>query len=186
MWLLGGFWRVFRGFWRLLVGLVIGAILYVWTFFNYKVLWEDIHHRVTNFMEWLMVQPMLADYSQWSTLLNMDDKLTFALYILVGRTIWMLVESIFITFPFWLLFGRQKENRQAELASGGTSSSGASSYGNMEANQGRSEKTTPLGESETGERGGDVSAVRTMTEPSPSRAVPVARQTGGSNDPGTS
>ena len=108
MWLLGGFWKVLKGFWRLLVGLVIGAVLYVWMFFNYKEFWENTHRQVTYFMDWVVQQPMAAEYSQWNTLLNMDDKLTFALYVMAGRIIWLLVESIVITFPVWLVFGRQK------------------------------------------------------------------------------
>ena len=108
MWFLGGFWRVIKGFWRLLVGLVIGAILYVWMFFNFKDFWELTHRQVTYFMDWVVTQPMAADYSQWNTLLNMDDKLTFALYVMAGRIIWLLFESIVFSFPMWLLFGRQK------------------------------------------------------------------------------
>ena len=107
MWFLGGFWRVLRGFWRLLVGLVIGAILYVWMFFEYKVVWQTIHHQVTDFMNWLVSQPMLTEYSQWNTLLNMDDKLTFALFIMMGRILWLVVEAILFSFPRWLIFGRE-------------------------------------------------------------------------------
>ncbi len=116
MWFLGGFWRVLKGFWRLMVGLVIGAILYVWMFFSYKEIWGKVHHQTTSFMEWLVAQPMLVEYAQWNTLLNLDDKLTFALFIMAGRIIWLLIESVVITFPLWLVFGRREQKKTAESA----------------------------------------------------------------------
>ena len=106
MWLFGGFWQILRGFWRLLVGLVIGAVLYVWLFFEQKDLWIDIHHKTNGFMEWLASQPLLSEYSQWNMLLHLDDKLTFALFILVGRIIWLMIEAVLFSFPHWLIFGR--------------------------------------------------------------------------------
>jgi hypothetical protein len=112
---ISGLWRVLRGFWRLLIGLVIGAILYVWMFFEYKDFWENVHHQTTRFMDWLVAQPMLTDYSQWNTLLNLDDKLTFALFIMGGRIVWMIVESIFISFPYWLIIGRRKNQKSSTL-----------------------------------------------------------------------
>ncbi len=107
MWFFGGFWRLLLGFWRLLVGLVIGAILYVWMFFEFKDGWQAIHHKMTEFMDWLVSQPMLADYSQWNTLLNLDDKLTFALFIMMGRILWLVIEAVLFSFPGWLIFGRK-------------------------------------------------------------------------------
>ena len=109
MWLMIGLRRVLLGFWRLLVGMVIGAILYIWMFFNYKSEWEDIHETMHDFLGWLMSSSYLADYSQWNTLLNLDDKLAFALFIMVGRIIWLMFESIFISFPYWLIFGRGQD-----------------------------------------------------------------------------
>lgn len=106
MWFLGGFGRILRSMWRLLIGLVIGAVLYVWLFFEYKHVWEGTHKQVTHFMDWLVSQPMLAEYSQWSTLLNLDDKVTFALFIMVGRIIWLFIEALLFAFPRWLIFGR--------------------------------------------------------------------------------
>ncbi|MCF6198919.1 MAG: hypothetical protein L3J67_05890 [Hyphomicrobiaceae bacterium] len=106
MWFFSGFWRLLLGFWRLLVGLVIGAILYVWMFFEFKHVWQGIHHQVNYFMEWLVSQPMLLEYSQWNTLLNLDDKLTFALFIMMGRIIWLVIEAVLFSFPRWLIFGR--------------------------------------------------------------------------------
>ena len=106
MWFFSRFLGLVRGFWRLLVGLVIGAILYVWMFFEFKDVWQGIHHEVTSFMEWLVSQPMLLEYSQWNTLLNLDDKLTFALFIMMGRIIWLVIEAVLFSFPRWLIFGR--------------------------------------------------------------------------------
>ncbi len=127
MWFLGGLWRALRGMWRLLIGLVIGAVLYVWVFFTFKDLWENTHHQVTKFMDWLVQQPLLADYSQWNTLLNLDDKLTFALYIMVGRLIWLVIEDVFFVFPHWLIFGRQKKNPDSGAIAGADIKMGGSS-----------------------------------------------------------
>ena len=49
---------------------------------------------------------MFAEYAQWNTLLNLDDKLTFALFIMMGRIIWLIIEAILFSFPRWLIFGR--------------------------------------------------------------------------------
>jgi hypothetical protein len=115
MFVLGGMFRLIRGFWRLIIGLVIGAFIYVWMFFYYKDLWQDIHHKTTQFMDWVMSYPMLAEYSQWYTLLDLDKKLTFALFIMAGRIVWLLIESVFFTFPIWLFWGRAQERLEADL-----------------------------------------------------------------------
>lgn len=109
MWLFLGFKRLLVGFWRLLIGLVIGAIAYVWLFFNYKGHWENIHEATHDLLSWLVASPYLADYSQWNTLLNLDDKLAFALFIMAGRIIWLVIENVFFTFPYWLILGRNKK-----------------------------------------------------------------------------
>jgi len=101
MWFLWTFFNTIRGFWRLLVGLAIGAFLYVWTFFYYKDLWQGLHRWTSDFMEWMASQPMFSEYSQWNMLLHLDDKLTFALYIVIGRLIWLVFEAGAFRLPYW-------------------------------------------------------------------------------------
>ncbi|MCP4934480.1 MAG: hypothetical protein GY927_09820 [bacterium] len=113
MWLWIGFRRVLVGFWRLLIGIVIGAVFYVWMFFNYKQQWESIHEYTHDFLSWMVTSPYLADYSQWNTLLNLDDKLAFALFIMVGRIMWLMFEAVLFTFPLWLFNGRNKQKKTA-------------------------------------------------------------------------
>ena len=113
MWLMVMFRRVLLGFWRLLIGLVIGAVFYVWMFFNFKSQWESIHVYTHDFLSWMVTNPYLAEYSQWNTLLNLDDKLAFALFVMVGRLMWMVFESIFISFPYWLFIGRNRQKKTA-------------------------------------------------------------------------
>ena len=102
MWFLSIFGRVFAGFWRLFLGLIIGFIFYIWLFLEYKVYWEQIEDGAHTFMKWLVSQPYLSEFSQWSTLLNLDEKLAFALYIVVGRMIWLVIEAVIIKFPYWV------------------------------------------------------------------------------------
>jgi len=110
MWLLVMFRSMLLGFWRLLIGLVIGAVFYVWMFFNLKSQWESIHVSTHDFLSWMVTSPYLAEYSQWNTLLNLDDKLAFALFVMAGRLMWMVAESLFISFPYWLFVVRNRQN----------------------------------------------------------------------------
>lgn len=115
MFLLMAIGRTLLGMWRLMIGLAIGMVLYVWMFFSYKEYWEQIQNALYNFMQWLMGQSWLSDYSQWNTLLHLDDKLAFALYIVVGRLLWLAFEGVFISFPYWLVAGRHRD-REVQAA----------------------------------------------------------------------
>ena len=116
MWFVIGLRRVFLGFWRLLIGLVIGVILYVYTFLYYDGLFTGVHDFTRDVVSWVKVQPSLAEYSKWNEILKIQDKLAFALYVLFGRFLWMVFESIFLTFPYWLIFGRSKEKKTVKSA----------------------------------------------------------------------
>lgn len=115
MWLLYVLGRTFRGAWRLFVGLILGLMLYVYMFLSHKEMWQQIHDGGADLMRSLFTMPALSDYLQWNTILHLDEKLIFALYILVGRMIWLLIEEALFVFPYWLFRGRH-EQRELEAA----------------------------------------------------------------------
>jgi hypothetical protein len=114
MWFLYIFGRALLGMWRLMIGLFIGLVLYVYMFWVYKDTWQALQDWGSEFMRSLLTTPWTSGYLQWSTLLHLDDKLVFALYILAGRIIWLMLEGAFFTFPYWLFRGRFEDQAIAE------------------------------------------------------------------------
>ncbi len=109
MWLLMIFWKSLRGLWRLVIGLVIGVILYVITFTTPELEWifNGVHQFAAGLHGWLSEQQWFSAYQKWDYLVKPADRLPLILYVLVGRFIWLLLEAMFITFPLWLI-NRQK------------------------------------------------------------------------------
>lgn len=124
MWLLMIFWKSFRGMWRLIVGLIIGVILYIVTFTNQNLVWifNDVYTFSNFLVDWLSNQEWFDQYEKWNNLVKPGDRLPLILYILVGRFIWLLIEEIIFVFPYWLMFGRQKKNSAVAGGPGAPSS----------------------------------------------------------------
>jgi hypothetical protein len=124
MWLLMIFWKSFRGMWRLVVGLIIGVVLYIVTFTNQNLVWifNDVYTFSNFLVDWLSQQDWFDQYEKWNNLVKPGDRLPLIIYILVGRFIWLLIEEIIFVFPYWLMFGRQKKNSAVAGGPGGPSS----------------------------------------------------------------
>ena len=100
MWiLLRGLWRNLLALWRLLISIIIGVALYIWTFLEYKDLWNAVHRYSHDLLASLEQVAFLQPFEKWATLLNIDDRLAFLAYILAARLLWLLVE-----LPVRLLF----------------------------------------------------------------------------------
>ena len=111
MWFLLIFWKSFRGLWRLVIGLVIGVILYIVTFTNPSLEWifNGVFHFSHSIVNMLNEQSWFAQYEKWNNLVKPGDRLPLILYVLVGRFIWLLIEAIIFTFPHWLFVGRNRK-----------------------------------------------------------------------------
>ncbi len=116
MWLLMIFWKTFRGMWRLVIGLIIGVVLYVITFTTPNLVWifNGVHEFAQNGHAWLSAQHWFSAYQKWDYLVKPADRLPLIIYVLVGRFIWLLFEAVFITFPHWLLFNSKKQKKTVE------------------------------------------------------------------------
>nr|WP_321459125.1 hypothetical protein [uncultured Cohaesibacter sp.] len=84
------------GFWRLIIGIILGTILYIYCFLYQEQIYTNVHAFSRNAIDWLDHQPYILAYAKWFELLKIDDKLSFALYVLFGRLAWMLLESIWL------------------------------------------------------------------------------------------
>ena len=82
------------GFWRLIIGLILGTTLYIYCFLYQEHVYTEVHAFSRSFISWLDHQPHILTYAKWFELLKIDDKLSFALYVLFGRLAWMLIETI--------------------------------------------------------------------------------------------
>jgi len=91
--------RNLLAFWRLMISVVIGVALYIWTFLEYKDLWNAVHRYSHEFLASLEQVTFLQPFEKWATLLNIDDRLAFLAYVLAARLLWQMVEA-----PFVLLF----------------------------------------------------------------------------------
>ena len=93
------FSKTLAGFWRLMIGVIIGTALYIYCFLYYETIYTDIHTLTRLTVDWLETKPYIEDYAKWYELLKIDDKLAFALYVLFARLVWMFFEAI-VTFLF--------------------------------------------------------------------------------------
>lgn len=115
MWFMLILWKSFRGLWRLVVGLIIGVILYIYTFTTPGLEWifNDVYAFSNYIVGWLSEQSWYPQYEKWDHLVKPGDRLPLILYILVGRFIWLMFEAILFTFPIWLFNGRNKQKKTA-------------------------------------------------------------------------
>ena len=81
------------GFWRLIVGIILGTICYIYCFLYQEQIYTKVHEFSHLFVSWLDHQPFIIAYAKWFELLKIDDKLSFALYVLFGRLVWMVLEA---------------------------------------------------------------------------------------------
>ena len=81
------------GFWRLIIGIILGTILYIYCFLYQEQIYTSVHTASRIVIDWIDHQPYILAYAKWFELLEIDDKLAFALYVLFGRLAWMLIES---------------------------------------------------------------------------------------------
>ncbi|WP_321446590.1 hypothetical protein [uncultured Cohaesibacter sp.] len=81
------------GFWRLIIGIILGTILYIYCFLYQEQIYTSVHAASRIVIDWIDHQPYILAYAKWFELLKIDDKLAFALYVLFGRLAWMLIES---------------------------------------------------------------------------------------------
>ena len=91
--------QTLAGFWRLMIGIVLGTMLYVYCFLYRETVFTTVHLWTRDAVDWIEAQPYLMDYSKWYELLKIDDKLAFALYVMFARLVWMFFESA-LTFLF--------------------------------------------------------------------------------------
>lgn len=96
MWLLAAFRQTLAGFWRLMVGILLGTSLYVYCFLYEEAIFTWAHDTTRQFVTWAKAQPYVIDYAKWNEILQIDDKLAFALFILFARLVWMVFESSLI------------------------------------------------------------------------------------------
>ncbi len=115
MWFLLILWKSFRGLWRLVVGLIIGVILYIYTFTTPGLEWifNDVYALSNGILSWVSEQSWYPRYEKWDHLVKPGDRLPLILYILVGRFIWLMFEATLFTFPHWLFIGRNKQKKTA-------------------------------------------------------------------------
>ncbi len=116
MWFLLILWKSFRGLWRLVVGLIIGVILYIYTFTTPGLEWifNDVYAFSNAIVGWISEQSWYPKYEKWDHLVKPGDRLPLILYILVGRFIWLMFEAILFTFPRWLFVGRNSQKKTAK------------------------------------------------------------------------
>ncbi len=109
MWLMAIFWKSLRGMWRLVIGLIIGVIMYVMTFTTPGLEWifNGVHAFAQDIHTWLSAQDWFSSYQKWDYLVKPADRLPLILYVLVGRFVWLLIEAALFSFPAWLVFGRK-------------------------------------------------------------------------------
>ncbi len=115
MWFMLILWKSFRGLWRLVVGLIIGVILYIYTFTTPGLEWifNDVYAFSNGLVSWVSEQSWYPRYEKWDHLVKPGDRLPLILYILVGRFIWLMFEAALFTFPHWLFVGRNKQKKTA-------------------------------------------------------------------------
>ena len=115
MWFMLILWKSFRGLWRLVVGLIIGVVLYIYTFTTPGLEWifNDVYAFSNAIIVWVSQQSWYPEYEKWDHLVKPGDRLPLILYILVGRFIWLMFEAILFTFPHWLFIGRNKQKKTA-------------------------------------------------------------------------
>ena len=115
MWFLLILWKTFRGMWRLVIGLIIGVVLYVITFTNPSLVWifNGVHGFSNELITLLSEQSWFGQYEKWNNLVKPGDRLPLILFVLVGRFVWLLFEAILFTFPLWLFNGRNKQKKTA-------------------------------------------------------------------------
>ncbi|WP_119307482.1 hypothetical protein [Cohaesibacter haloalkalitolerans] len=82
------------GFWRLIIGIIFGTILYIYCFLYQEQIYTGVHAFSRVAIDWIDHQSYVVAYAKWFELLKIDDKLSFALYVLFGRLAWMLMETI--------------------------------------------------------------------------------------------
>ena len=115
MWFMLILWKTFRGMWRLVIGLIIGVVLYVITFTTPSLEWifNDVYAFSNAIVSWVSEQSWYPKYEKWDHLVKPGDRLPLILYVLVGRFIWLMFEAILFTFPYWLFIGRNKQKKTA-------------------------------------------------------------------------
>ena len=91
--------KTLAGFWRLAIGIILGTILYIYCFLYRETLYTTVHAYMRDAVDWLETLPYIMDYAKWYELLKIDDKLTFALYVLFARVVWMFMEAT-LTFLY--------------------------------------------------------------------------------------
>lgn len=92
--LISAFGRTIAGFWRLLIGLLLGIILYIYTFLCQEEVFTAVHDFTRELINWIKVQPQMITYAKWDEFLGIDGKLAFALYILFARLVWLFFEQL--------------------------------------------------------------------------------------------
>ena len=93
MWLLSILSQTFAGFWRLMIGIIFGTMLYIYCFLYREDIYTKVHESTRVTVDWLETLPYITDYSKWYELLKIDDKLAFALYVLFARLVWLIAEK---------------------------------------------------------------------------------------------
>ncbi|WP_316862555.1 hypothetical protein [uncultured Cohaesibacter sp.] len=103
------------GFWRLAIGIALGTMLYIYCFLFQDQIYTQVHEFSRIAIDWIDHQPLIVDYAKWFELLKIDDKLSFALYVLFGRLAWMIFEegakSTYRTTKHVMGFGRNRDRR---------------------------------------------------------------------------